>query len=212
MKRPPKRPKCPRASGRSVNRSADAFVALSVPLLERRMRSGGDQVGHRRARVLAGDEGLADEDDVGARRGRTRGRRAARGRRTRRPGRHRPGSSGRAWRTSTRSTSSVLRLRALTPIRSAPASTARGDLVLVVDLDQRGQPDRAGALDQSLELVVDQGRRRSGGRGRRRRRGPPTAGRTVTMKSLRSTGTLTPRARPRGRRGCRRSGAPRSAR
>ena len=53
-----------------------------------------------------------------------------------------------------RSTSRVLRLRALTPISVAPAAERPVDLLLVVHLDERGEPDGDGPVEQRLELVL----------------------------------------------------------
>ena len=56
------------------------------------------------------------------------------------------------------STLSVCRLRALTPMMEAPASTARLHLVGGVHLDQWGQPDGSSSLDQRDQLGVGQSR------------------------------------------------------
>ena len=56
-----------------------------------------------------------------------------------------------------RSTSRVLRLRALTPTTVAPASTARARLVLVVDLDEGGHAELAGERLHPHEVGLAQG-------------------------------------------------------
>ena len=61
-------------------------------------------------------------------------------------------------RTSSRSTSRVLRLRALTPIRSASASSARSTSSASSCTSTSGrQADRPGALDEALERVLVEG-------------------------------------------------------
>ena len=97
--------------------------APSVP--QGRVGARGDQVGDGRPGVLAGDQGLADEDGVGARRWRRRSGRAGRGRPDSAILTMRSGISGATRSKVDRSTFSVFRLRALTPMTLAPASTAR---------------------------------------------------------------------------------------
>ncbi len=64
-----------RRGGRGVHGAHPSAAALqatvsaaarSAPAAHRRVRAGGDQVGHAGARVAAGDQGLADQDGVGA--------------------------------------------------------------------------------------------------------------------------------------------------
>src|SRR5690242_9692899 len=63
-KRPPYVPKCPDASGTSE--WLLVMTARSPVVLEGRVGAGRDQVGDGRPRVAARDQGLADEDGVGA--------------------------------------------------------------------------------------------------------------------------------------------------
>ena len=160
----------------------------------RRGATPGHQRGTARRGVAVRDQRLADQHDVGA-----LGRRSA----VTSCG---PGDAGLgdlhdvvgdaaapAGRTSSGSTSRVLqvagvdadqlgaerRRRARSPPRRAPRpATVRPELARL------GRA--AGA-----SVVVGRARRRSAAPGRRRRRGPRAAGRSSTMKSLRSTGSST---------------------
>ena len=147
-------------------------------------------IGARPARlgVAVLDQRLADQHRAGALARRTASRRPGRGPRTRRPGPRSSGISGASRAKVSRSTSRVLRLRALTPISSAPASTARGGLVLVVHLDQRRSgrargPGRAGgaAWSSSSAATISSARSAPAARASQHLVG-------LTMKSLRSTG------------------------
>ena len=82
------------------------------------------------------------------------------------------GSSGASRPKVSRSTSSVLRLRALTPTSSAPSATARSVSASSCTSTSDGQAELAGLVVQAPAGRRRRARRRSAAPGRRRRRGP----------------------------------------
>ena len=164
-------------AGRSwPGRSSRSATVSLRPCRSAGCAPGRDQVGDRRLRVLAGDQGLADQDGVGA-------------------GVGVGDEVVRAADAGLGDLDDVVRdlggdalegaavdLEGLQVARVDADDLGAGvhgalDLVLVVHLDERGEPDGHGALDQRV-----QGRLVEGGDDQQREvgavaRGPPTAGR-----------------------------------
>ena len=110
---------------------------------------------HRRARVAAGDQALADEHGVGAPARRRSAGRADRAPRTRRPAMHVAGhAGGDPRRRSSRSTSRVCRLRALTPMTLAPASSARSASSSVCTSTRAVMPSDSTRSSSDVERVL----------------------------------------------------------
>ena len=156
----------------------------------RRVEPGRDQAAHRRLRIAAGDQALADQHRVGAP--------AGVGEQVARPAdaglgdpeRRRWAARARSARRSTGSTSRVCRLRAFTPITVAPASSARSASSSVCTSTSAVMPSDSTRSSSESSTFCSSAATISS------TRSAPCARASctwygLTMKSLRSTGTST---------------------
>ena len=117
------------------------------------MRACGDQIGDGAAGITTGDQTLADENGVGARAG--VGQQVGGTADTRfGDADDVVGSPGAMRAKQSRSTSRVLRSRALTPITLAPACSARSASSSVCTSTSAVMPERLGAIEHRHQRVL----------------------------------------------------------